>query len=177
MRRCGACGQVVPIRWRNDGPPPQRQHIAGEVVIHRTTARPGFPWGRVANRVQSCSRCGEVLVRGIWALFFPAGAPVIEHGEHVPVLVEGVSPRAIPCEIENAEPEPLTFRDSTDRIRRVPPGPSKCEVCSAEIPWRGGRPAVYCSDTCRQRAHRAAKKTAQTTTDPTPGIVIGRGRE
>jgi hypothetical protein len=176
MRRCGECGQVVPIRWRNDGPPPQRQHIAGDVVIHRTTARPGFPWGRVRDRVQNCSRCGELLVRGIWALFFPAGAPVIEHGEKVPVLVEGVSERATPCTAGNDSAEILDLSFHSRKGGRVTPGPTECPICGKEVPWRGGRPATYCSTTCRVRAHRAAEKSAQTATDPAPGIVLERGR-
>lgn len=102
MRACPECGQPVPIRWRNSGPPPQRQHVAGEVQMHRTVARPGYPWGRVVDRIQCCLRCGQVLVHGLWAVFFPAGAPVVEHGERVPVLVEGTRATAVPCDFEPA---------------------------------------------------------------------------
>jgi len=98
MRLCPTCKQPVPIRWRNDGPARQRQHVAGDVVLYRAAASRGYPWGRVVGREQFCAAgCDELLVRGLWAVFFTPGAPVIEHGERVPVLVEGTGPRAVPC--------------------------------------------------------------------------------
>lgn len=91
MRACAACGQPVPIRWRNTGPPPQRIHLAGPVLTDRARYHPdGRPWGAVVDRTQHCDLCGTVLVHGLWAMFFEPGTAVLEHGapDHVPVLRE-----------------------------------------------------------------------------------------
>lgn len=87
MRACGACGQPVPIRWRNTGPALTVEHIAGPVQLVREDPHPGYPWGRIVDRVQGCAECGVELSRGPWAIGWPVGADVIETGPGHPTSV------------------------------------------------------------------------------------------
>lgn len=97
MRACAACGQPVPIRYRNpDRLPPTTAHVAGDVIDGREYRR-GCPTGYIVDRRQACSRCGRQLIRGRWALFFEPGACVLEVGDIAAVLVEGHDPTAGPC--------------------------------------------------------------------------------
>lgn len=80
MRTCAACGQPVPIRWRNDpGAPknPDLEHIAGP-IISSVEPRQSCPH-YVVDRRQACIRCGKELVHGRWAAFFVPGQLVLEH--------------------------------------------------------------------------------------------------
>lgn len=101
MKTCHACGQPVPLRWRNaDRIITRLLHQAGPVVNIKAPARPGFPWGRLVDRVQSCTRCTVTLVRGPWSLFFDEGTPVVEHGAGAPaplLLDEDLDGTALPC--------------------------------------------------------------------------------
>lgn len=90
MRTCPACGQLAPPRWGNAGRTITRlSHHAGPVTAVKAPASPGYPWGRIIDRVQSCTRCATTLVRGPWALFFDPGASVIEHGAGSPAAIIG----------------------------------------------------------------------------------------
>lgn len=92
MRACAACGQPVPIRWRNtEGPPRELQHVAGPVLIFREAPSQGYPWGRIIDRRQSCLHCATQLARGPWALTYEPGDGVIEHGvgRASPLIIPG----------------------------------------------------------------------------------------
>ena len=100
MRACAACGQPVPIRWRNtDGPPRELQHTAGAVLTFREPPSQGYPWGRIVDRHQNCSDCATQLVRGPWALLYDPGTPVIEHGVGAPspIMIPGQRPALESC--------------------------------------------------------------------------------
>lgn len=100
MRACAACGQPVPIRWRNTtGPPRELQHFAGPVVILKEPPSQGYPWGKIVDRRQSCVDCTTQLSRGPWALTFEPGCPVVEHGVDriAPVLIPALRPAVTTC--------------------------------------------------------------------------------
>src|SRR4051812_35607404 len=84
MRACAVCGQAVPLKWRNDGPAPVLEHEAGpivDVIVPRRSC-PGY----IETRFQECARCGKLLVRGRWALFFVECQVVYEVGDRAPIL-------------------------------------------------------------------------------------------
>ncbi|MFC7331488.1 hypothetical protein [Marinactinospora rubrisoli] len=63
-------------------------------------------------------------------------------------------------EVGYLPPEALRLLAIADALDAPAPRPGRC-VCGEPItqPGRQGRPRRYCSDTCRRRAHRAARRT------------------
>lgn len=101
-RVCGGCGRPVPTRWRNTRPPIVLEHVAGPIEDTREPRSPGFPWGRITDRRQGCLRCGRVLVRGRWAVFYDEGDQVLETGAggRAPIMSPKLRhhPLALECE-------------------------------------------------------------------------------
>lgn len=67
-------------RWRNDGPAPIRWvHRAGPVINSREYRR---SWSAtyIVDCRQACTRCGQELVRGRWAIFFDQGQELAATG-------------------------------------------------------------------------------------------------
>jgi len=80
-------------RWRNSSLPTATVHLAGEVINCREYRRscPGY----IVDRRQTCTRCGEQLVRGRWAVFFTPGGHVAALGT---VLYDAAGrPGEAPC--------------------------------------------------------------------------------
>lgn len=100
MRACAACGQPVPIRWRNDLNAPKEpdvEHIAGP-IISSVEPRPSCPH-YVVDRRQACTRCGKQLVRGRWAAFWVPGQLVLEHvyAGIMHTLIDASQPTPVSC--------------------------------------------------------------------------------
>jgi hypothetical protein len=62
--------------------------------VTREQPRPGYPWGRIADKVQSCADCGTELMRGAWAVEWMPGEPVLETGAGMRTHVLSPRPRA-----------------------------------------------------------------------------------
>lgn len=101
MRACASCGQAVPIRWRNSGPPPVVEHVAGPVIssVEYRRSCPGY----IVDRRQTCTRCGIELRRGRWAVFFVEGEIVTQVGEQAPIF-GGSRLSGAPCEDRATSP-------------------------------------------------------------------------
>lgn len=88
-------------RWRQPpGPVVRTVHRAGVVVDCREVRR-GYPRGLILDRRQACADCGEQLVRGRWAAFWPPGLAVAVlpsryGGAHVAAPAHG-EPGEVPC--------------------------------------------------------------------------------
>lgn len=98
MRACGACGQPVPIRWRNERGAPLHVlwHTAGPVVECRDRRRSGAFY--VVTRHQACTDCGKTLRHHLRAMWFTPGKSVFEllFGG-APMLVDALDDRGPTC--------------------------------------------------------------------------------
>ncbi len=101
VRACGACGQAVPIRWRNELGAVQHViwHTAGPVIecLGRRPNRARY----VVSRRQSCTDCGRVLRQHLHAQWFTPGRSVFElvNGK-APLLVAELADRGPNCIVE-----------------------------------------------------------------------------